>query len=280
MAVCIVLFSICGFNFVFIKEIRNKKSTNLSLKKNLNLSIIYQDNDIVVVNKPAGVAVHKGVAEKGETVADWLMEKFPEMKKVGDEPEFRPGIVHRLDKDTSGVLVAARIQKSFEFLKNQFQKREVVKKYLALVEGELKNDNGTIDLPIGRSKSDFRKKLASDNAKGELREAVTEYKVLERFGSVRHSMSNTNTGHPYTLVEAYPKTGRTHQIRVHFKAIGHPIVCDSLYGGKRMTCPFGLARHFLHANFLEFVSPSGARLKLEADLPEDLAEVLAGLRKK
>ena len=278
MAVCIVLFSICGFNFVFIKEIRNKKSTNLSLKKNLNLSIIYQDNDIVVVNKPAGVAVHKGVAEKGETVADWLMEKFPEMKKVGDEPEFRPGIVHRLDKDTSGVLVAARIQKSFEFLKNQFQKREVVKKYLALVEGELKNDNGTIDLPIGRSKSDFRKKLASDNAKGELREAVTEYKVLERFGSVRHSMSNT--GRPYTLVEAYPKTGRTHQIRVHFKAIGHPIVCDSLYGGKRMTCPFGLARHFLHANFLEFVSPSGARLKLEADLPEDLAEVLAGLRKK
>ena len=237
------------------------------LKKNLNLSIIYQDNDIVVVNKPAGMAVHKGVAEKGETLADWLIEKFPEMKKVGDEPEFRPGIVHRLDKDTSGVLVAARNQKSFEFLKNQFQKREVVKKYLALVEGVLKNDNGTIDLPIGRSASDFRKKLASDNAKGELREAVTEYKVLEKFPN-------------YTLVEAYPKTGRTHQIRVHFKAIGHPIVCDSLYGGKRMTCPFGLARHFLHANFLEFVSLSGVKLKLEADLPEDLEKVLAGLRKK
>ena len=247
--------------------------------------VIYQDNDIVVVNKPAGISVHKGVAEKGETLADWLVEKFPEMKKVGDEPELRPGIIHRLDKDTSGVLVAARNQKSFEFLKNQFsahslklskegrdlayggQKREVVKKYLALAEGVLKNDNGTIDLPIGRSASDFRKKLASDSAKGELREAVTEYKVLEKFPD-------------YTLVEAYPKTGRTHQIRVHFKAIGHPIVCDSLYGGKRMTCPFGLARHFLHANFLEFVSPSGARLKLEADLPEDLAEVLEGLRKK
>ena len=244
------------------------------LKKNLNLSIIYQDNDIVVVNKPAGISVHKGIAEKGETLADWLIEKFPEMKKVGDEPELRPGIVHRLDKDTSGVLVAARNQKSFEFLKNQFQKREVVKKYLALVEGNLKNDlptgqagNGVIALPIGRSASDFRKKLASDSAKGELREAITEYKVLERFPN-------------YTLVEAYPKTGRTHQIRVHFKAIGHPIVCDSLYGGKRMTCPFGLARHFLHANFLEFVSPSGARLKMEADLPEDLEKVLAGLRKK
>jgi len=233
----------------------------------MNPSIIYQDNDIIVVNKPAGIAVHKGVAEKGETLTDWLIEKFPEMKKVGDDPEFRPGIVHRLDKDTSGVLVAARNQKSFEFLKNQFQKREVVKKYLALVEGFLKNNNSVIALPIGRSASDFRKKLASDSAKGELREAVTEYKVLERFPN-------------HALVEAYPKTGRTHQIRVHFKAIGHPIVCDSLYGGKRMTCPFGLARHFLHANFLEFVSPSGARLKLEADLPEDLAEVLAGLRKK
>jgi len=239
----------------------------------MKLSIIYQDNDIVVVNKPAGISVHKGVAEKGKTLADWLVEKFPEIKMVGDLPadrqvsNLRPGIVHRLDKDTSGVLVAARNQKSFEFLKNQFQKREVVKKYLALVEGNLKNDNGVIALPIGRSASDFRKKLASDSAKGELREAITEYKVLERFPN-------------YTLVEAYPKTGRTHQIRAHFKAIGHPIVCDSLYGGKIMTCPFGLARHFLHANFLEFVSPSGASLKLEADLPEDLAEVLAGLRKK
>src|SRR3989338_5503194 len=240
----------------------------------MNLSIIYQDNDIVVVNKPAGISVHKGVAEKGETLADWLAEKFPGMKKIGEEPELRPGIVHRLDKDTSSVLVAARNQKSFEFLKSQFQKREVVKKYLALVEGNFKNDlptgqagNGVIALPIGRSASDFRKKMASDSAKGELREAVTEYKVLEKFPK-------------HTLVEAYPKTGRTHQIRVHFKAIGHPVVCDSLYGGKRMTCPFGLARHFLHANFLEFVSPSGVRLKLEADLPEDLAEVLAGLRKK
>ena len=251
----------------------------------MTIPIIYQDNDIVAVNKPAGIAVHKGVAEKGETLADWLAEKFPEIKKVGDEPELRPGIVHRLDKDTSGVLVAARNQKAFEFLKKQFsapslkllkegrdlahggQSRNIVKKYMALVEGNLKTDKGVIDLPIGRSQSDFRKKLASSVARGELREAVTEYKVLEEFSN-------------HTLVEAYPKTGRTHQIRVHFKAIGHPIVCDSLYGGKRMTCPFGLKRHFLHSNFLEFDSPSGARLKLEADLPEDLAEVLEGLRKK
>ena len=125
----------------------------MPLKKNLNLSIIYQDNDIVVVNKPAGIAVHKGIAEKGEILADWLIEKFPEMKKVGDEPELRPGIVHRLDKETSGVLVAARNQKSFEFLKNQFQKREVVKKYLAVVEGNLKNNNGVRVEQIGKRKS-------------------------------------------------------------------------------------------------------------------------------
>src|SRR3989344_4408555 len=124
----------------------------------MKLSIIYQDNDIVVVNKPAGMAVHKGVAEKGETLADWLIEKFPEIKQVGDEPELRPGIVHRLDKDTSGVLVAARNQKSFEFLKNQFQKREVVKKYLALVEGELKNENGA----NASDKSSFQSHWPSD----------------------------------------------------------------------------------------------------------------------
>ena len=235
----------------------------------MNPSIIYQDNNIVAVNKPAGVAVHKGVAEKGETLADWLAEKFPEIKKVGDEPELRPGIVHRLDKDTSGVLVVARNQKAFEFLKKQFsapsskllkegrdlacggQSRSIVKKYLALVEGNLKTDKGAIDLPIGRSQNDFRKKLASIGAKGELREAITEYQVLERFNvDVGHRVSNRDS---YTLVEVYPKTGRTHQIRVHFKAIGHPIVCDSLYGGKRMTCPFGLKRHFYIAIFWSLI---------------------------
>jgi len=233
----------------------------------MSLSIIYQDNDIVVINKPAGISVHKGVAEKGETVADWLAEKFPEVKSVGDDPELRPGIVHRLDKETSGILVMAKNQKAFEFLKSQFQNREVVKKYLALVEGKLKKEKDVIVLPIGRSVNDFRKKMAAGVTKGELKDAITEYETLEIFPN-------------YTLVEVYPKTGRTHQVRVHFKAIGNPVVCDSLYGGKRMTCPFDLARHFLHANFLEFTAPSGAKLKIEADLPEDLEKVLKGLREK
>lgn len=245
----------------------------------MDLPIIYQDQDIIAVNKPAGMVAHRANLkskksnlkneEKEFFLTDWLVEKFPEIKNVGDEPELRPGIVHRLDKDTSGVLIVAKNQKSFEYLKSLFQNKKIIKKYLALVEGCLKTDKGRIDLPIGRSKSDFRKKIALSEKLPDIacREAVTEYQVLEKFSD-------------YTLVEAYPKTGRTHQIRVHLKAIGHPVVCDSLYGGKRMTCPFGLKRHFLHANFLEFVSPSGARLKLEAGLPEDLAEVLEGLRKK
>ncbi|NUQ57206.1 MAG: RluA family pseudouridine synthase [Candidatus Paceibacter sp.] len=240
-----------------------------------DIKIIYQDNDVIAVNKPAGIVAHRAnlkskilnLKNEKEDVflTDWLVEKFPEIKRVGDKPELRPGIVHRLDKDTSGVLVVAKNQKAFEYLKSLFQKKEIVKKYVALVEGNLKKDKGIIDLPIGRSKSDFRKKLASEEARGELREAITEYKVLEKFPD-------------YTLVEAYPKTGRTHQIRVHFKAIGHPVACDSLYGGRKSKCPEGLNRHFLHANFLELNLPSGARIKLEADLPPDLENALAILR--
>ena len=132
------------------------------------------------------------------------------------------------------------------------------------MEGNLKTDKGAIDLPIGRSQNDFRKKLASIGAKGELREAITEYQVLERFNvDVGHRVSNRDS---YTLVEVYPKTGRTHQIRVHFKAIGHPIVCDSLYGGKRMTCPFGLKRHFYIAIFWSLILLRG-----EAEIGSRLA---------
>lgn len=234
-----------------------------------DIKIIYEDGDIVVVNKQAGLLVHNIEKDKsGEhatSLTEWSLEKYPDIADVGEDKS-RPGIVHRLDKDTSGVLIVAKNQKSFEYLKSLFQNRQVIKKYIALIDGELKDDKGVIDLPIGRSASDFRKKLASEKAEGLLREAVTEYKVLERLGK-------------YTLVEVYPKTGRTHQIRVHFKALGNPVACDSLYGGRKMVCPAGLTRHFLHANFLEFNLPSGPRVKLEADLPEDLDKTLKELRK-
>lgn len=238
------------------------------------INIIYEDKNIIMINKPAGLLVHstsprtglketpRPVLEK-PTLIDWLIRKYPEIKTVGDEPELRPGIVHRLDKDTSGIIIVAKNQPAFEYLKKQFQERKVKKTYIALVVGELKNKTGVIDLPIGRSKSLLRR-LASPKARGRLREAITEYKVLETFPG-------------YTLMEAYPKTGRTHQIRVHFKAIGHPVACDKLYT-KKSVCLFGLNRQFLHAYSLELVLPDGSRSRFEADLADDLGKVLERLR--
>lgn len=226
------------------------------------IKIIYEDENILAVNKPAGLLAHPVSISKihDSSLVDWLLEKYPEIKKVGEDPE-RPGIVHRLDKDTSGVLLVAKNQKAFEYLKKQFQDRKIKKKYIALVDGKVKNNEGIIDLPIAKSKSDFRKKTSVGKMIGKEREAVTEYKVVKRFEK-------------FTLVEAYPKTGRTHQIRVHLKAIGHPVVCDKLYGPKKQVCPFGLTRQFLHANALDFNLPDGSRIQLEADLPRDLQNAL------
>lgn len=226
----------------------------LNLDK-LIIPIIYEDNDILAINKPAGVVVHGD----SPSVAEWVIGKYPKIKNIGEDPE-RPGIVHRLDKDTSGVLLIAKNQKSFEYLKDQFKNRKIKKIYIALVCGNLKSESGVIDLAIGKSKSDFRKKT-TQKAIGKIREAITEYKVIKRFGN-------------FTLVEACPKTGRMHQIRVHFKSLGHSIVCDKLYGLKKYECPFGLSRHFLHAQSLELKLLSGGKIKLEADLPEDLQNAL------
>lgn len=220
------------------------------------IQIIYEDDDILAVNKPAGVVVHGD----SPSVVEWLIEKYPSIKNVGDDSE-RPGIVHRLDKDTSGVLLVVKNQKTFEYLKEQFKNRKIKKTYLALIYGNLKNKEGVIKLAIAKSKKDFRKKTSIGKMAGQVREAITEYKVLKRFKD-------------YTLVEVFPKTGRTHQIRVHFKAIGHPVVCDKLYGQKKQECPFGLSRQFLHAQSLELTLPNGSRIKMEADLPQELQNAL------
>lgn len=232
------------------------------INHSVSISIIYEDDDILAVNKPAGIVVHGD----SPNLVDLFVKNYPQIKNVGEDPE-RPGIVHRLDKDTSGILLVAKNQKAFEYLKEQFQNKKIKKRYIALVEGVVKKDKGIIDLAIGKSKKDFRKKLAGGKMIGKTREAITEYKVLERFNN-------------FTLVEVFPKTGRTHQIRVHLKAIGHPVVCDKLYGPKTGACLFGLDRHFLHASSLEFKLPSGSVIKLEADLPEDLKNFLDMLNYK
>lgn len=232
----------------------------------MDIPIIYQDEDLIVINKPPGISVHGGHSVAGETVADVIAQKFPEIKNVGDVPLVRPGIVHRLDKNTSGVMVVARNQKSFEFLKELFKNREVVKTYAAVACGQLRHSSGTISFPIGRLvKNPLKRAVAAGKTKirGE-REAVTEYSVLR------------GDAH-YSLVELRPKTGRMHQLRVHLKALSHPIACDTLYGGAKVCCPKGVGRMLLHAQSLSFRMPGGKRMFFEADPPEDFQFALKNI---
>lgn len=227
-------------------------------------NIIYIHDDFAVINKPPGISMHGGNRIVGETLADWLAQQFPEIRIVGDDPVMRPGIVHRLDKDTSGVVVIARVQHAFEYLKNLFKNRRVEKTYLALVAGRVAKKRGVIDLKIGRLvKNPALRGTEWQRIKNE-REARTEYRVLEYLPD-------------FTLIEVTPKTGRMHQIRVHFAAFGNPVAGDHIYG-KTIKPPMGLNRQFLHASSISFSYPEGKRWRFEASLPDDLAGVLAGLR--
>jgi 23S rRNA pseudouridine1911/1915/1917 synthase len=229
----------------------------------IKLKIICEDKDVIVVDKPAGLVVHPtaNLASRSGTLVNALLAYFPEIKNVGED-ELRPGIVHRLDKETSGPLIVAKNNQAFKFLKEQFQKRKIEKRYLALVSGSLKEKKGVIEKPIGRSKkTPLRQAVAKGILTEKTKEARTEYKVI------RNSKD-------YTLVEAVPKTGRMHQIRVHFASIGHPLAGDKKYAFKRQRPPEGLERHFLHANYLKFKSPCGRMIELESKLPEDLKNVL------
>ncbi|KKP80728.1 MAG: Pseudouridine synthase, RluA family [Parcubacteria group bacterium GW2011_GWB1_35_5] len=195
----------------------------------MKIKIIYEDEYILALDKPSGLLVHTDGRSKEKTLVDWINENYPKLKEVGEEQTLqngekiqRPGIVHRLDRDTSGIIIVAKTKETYQFLKEQFQDRKVQKIYNAVVWGNFSPDKieGVIEKPIGRSASDFRKWSAEYGAKGELREAVTEYKVL---------VQNKD----FSFLEVRPKTGRTHQIRVHLKSISHPVVCDKLYGSKK-----------------------------------------------
>ena len=203
---------------------------------------------------------------QGATVADFLLKQFPEIKMVGDEPEIRPGIMHRLDKDTSGVMIIARNQKSFEALKNRFQKRLIEKTYLAIVCGRLREKTGIINLPIGRVVKNSLKRgvaIGKGRIRGE-REAITEYRVLK-------------SAEKYSFLELKPKTGRMHQLRVHLKAIGHPVAGDKIYGGKKVCCPQGVERQLLHAQIITFSFPEGKKWRFEADPPDDFSFALKSI---
>ncbi|MEK7195675.1 MAG: RluA family pseudouridine synthase [Patescibacteria group bacterium] len=223
----------------------------------MKISVIYENKDFLALNKPAGVLVHRTNSKrKEEALTDWLVSNYPEVKNIGDDFENRPGIVHRLDKDTSGILLVPKTQEYFHYLKNLFQKHEVQKTYLALVRGVIEDNEGVIDKPIGLKPGTVKRTVFTKSAKM-IKEAVTRYKVMEKLPT-------------HALLEVYPKTGRTHQIRVHLASISHPVVGDKVYGGKDNS----LDRLFLHAYSVEFSPEPGKNLKLTADLPDDLTQYL------
>ena len=225
----------------------------------MRIKILYEDSNILAIEKPSGISVHGDGRSKEKTITDWVIKNYPKMKNVGEPMGeiLRPGIVHRLDRETSGVLLLAKNQKAFEFLKKQFIDREIKKIYHAIVSSSVKNDRGIINKPIGRSPRDFRRYLAGRGARGELREAITEYKVLKRFEISKNK---------FTYLEIKPKTGRTHQIRVHMKFFNHPVVCDSLYNPDGI-CPKNISRMALHAKSIKFKNLSGKIIKVESKLP-------------
>lgn len=240
-----------------------------------NLPILYEDADVVVVNKPAGLIVHSDGRTKESSVAEWALEQYPALREVGEpwtspqgETIVRPGIVHRLDRGTSGVLILAKSSEAHAFLKKQFEDRSTEKKYRALVYGHPREGAGVIEAEIVRIRSiPPRWGVARTDQMRRRRAAITEWQVLSRG-------TDPLTGEKASYLEASPKTGRTHQIRVHLKHLGYPVICDPLYA-KGRQCLFGFARPALHAHTLSITLPSGARSTFEAPLPQDFESALA-----
>lgn len=240
----------------------------------IDLDLLYEDDDLVAVNKPAGMIVHPAKGHWNGTLASALAYHFGQLSTTGGTA--RPGIVHRLDRDTSGVIVVAKHNKAHEALADQFKQRTTQKEYLALLQGVPDRDADIIDQPIGPHPH-IREQMAIRHGHEASRDALTRYEVIERFRR-------------FTLVKALPKTGRTHQIRVHFAHVGYPVLCDKLYGGRSQITPAELrgelpagepllTRQALHAHRLALVHPrTGEPLQFEAPIPADIERVLSDLR--
>lgn len=229
----------------------------------LDPKIIYEDKNFLAVDKPAGMLVHPTSHKSEEqTLVDWLVERYPEISQVGDDPETRPGIVHRLDRETSGVMVITRNQNYFEYLKSLFQKHLVKKTYLALVFGEVKSKRGRIEKPIGLTNGTIKRRVESGRM---VKEAITDYELKRVFKIASKELKRENTS--FSLIEVEPKTGRTHQIRVHLKSIGHPIVGDKLYGPRIQ--PEWATRLMLHSLSIEFLLKEGQRFQAGTEPPAD-----------
>lgn len=242
-----------------IITIEKEEPKEIELKaQNIPIDIIYEDDDIIVVNKPKGMVVHPANGNPDGTLVNAIMAICKDsLSGIGGE--IRPGIVHRLDKDTSGLLIVAKNDKAHVNMSEQIKNHEVKKTYIALVRGVVKENEATIDMPIGRSTSDRKKMAVIKNG----RNAVTHIKVLKRYNK-------------YTLLQVNIETGRTHQIRVHLSHIGYPIVGDYTYSNGKNE--FGVVGQCLHAKCLEFKHPiTGAEMKLEAPLPKYFEEIIQKL---
>lgn len=258
----------------------------------MKIKILFEDKNVLVIDKPSGIMVHPDGKSKEKTVVDWVLLNYPTLKNVGDpiilereggkkEKILRPGIVHRLDKETSGALLIAKNQKTFLNLKEQFQNHKIKKVYKAFVYGYvsdpkaslLTGKRGVIDVPIGRSPKDIRAFTAGRGARPPLRDAVTEYIILNKFTDTKNEDKKKDIEHQYSYIEAYPKTGRTHQIRVHMRYINHPVVSDPLYRGAKDVA-LGMKRLALHAHFITFALPSGELKTVESPLPLDFKKAL------
>ena len=241
----------------------------------MDLKIIYEDENLLVVDKPAGIVVFPEGNVKNNTLIDLLIEQNPNLKDAGEVPRY--GVIHRLDKDTSGILLVAKSNEALIFFQKQFKNRRVEKKYTALATGTIKEDSGNIKTLIGRSPSDPRKQkvYSLEESKQGLREAISKYKVLERFSAEDGSASG---GEKYTLLEVSIETGRKHQIRCHLAHIHHPITGDKVYGFKDSPVPEGLTRQFLHASYLKVELPNQTEKEFISNLPDELKEILNKLR--
>ncbi len=224
----------------------------------VDFDVLYEDDDVIVVGKPANLVVHPGSGQRSGTLAAGLVHRYPEIRGVGEESRW--GLVHRLDKDTSGALIVARTERAFEELSSQIRRREVERSYLALVDGVPGSPTGTIDAPIGRDPDQPTRRAVVQGGKT----ARTHFSIRREFPS-----------RGCALLELRLETGRTHQIRVHLAAIGHPVIGDRTYG---KTTTVRSPRSFLHASAVEFAHPGDDRLvRVECPLPDDLQQVLEGL---
>ena len=223
--------------------------------EDIPLTIVYEDDDVLVIDKPAGLVVHPAAGHASGTLVNAVLSHAPDLEGIGGE--VRPGIVHRLDKDTSGLMVVAKNDRALHLLQDQFKSRTVKKVYLALVEGLVEPREGIIDAPIGRNRN-HRKKMAVTS---EGRSARTRYRVKQTWPNP-----------PVSLIECFPETGRTHQIRVHFAWRHHPLVGDTIYG--KRTPHFEMTRHFLHAASLSFTLPNGEARTFSSPLPIELQKIL------